>query len=77
MSTQTAKPPIDESAFRKVFAKNLGVEEKTLGSPNPVNEDVLYGLEHTDIDGVESLAFSQCFQKIRNEVGPFKLFGSK
>ena len=43
---------------------------------NPLNEEILETLEHRDLDGFESRVFASCFDQIRQQAGPYKIFGS-
>lgn len=68
----------DDNAMKKEFARNLGYEEDPfdLGLRNPLNAEPLTALEHKDLWGVESRIFGFCFQVVREQTGPYKIFGS-
>ncbi len=63
----------------QLFASNLGVSVDRFKNPlrNPSNFEVLQAVEHTDIWGVESKLFAYCLQQVREEAGPYKIFGSR
>jgi hypothetical protein len=63
----------------QVFASNLGVSVESFKNPlrNPSNYEALQAVEHTDIWGVESRLFAFCLQQVREEAGPYKIFGSR
>jgi hypothetical protein len=71
-----ASPNSEE--FFKLFAQNLGVSSDyfRLQTQNPLNEEVLNALEHRDLDGFESRIFGSCFDQVRQQTGPYKIFGS-
>ena len=68
----------DENTMRKDFAKNLGYEEDPfdLNLRNPANAEPLTAFEHQDLWGMESRIFGFCFQAVREQTGPYKIFGS-
>lgn len=68
----------DQDALQKDFSSRLGFEEDPfdLGLRNPLNAEPLTVMDHNDLWGVESRIFSLCFQSVREQAGPFKIFGS-
>lgn len=65
--------------FAQVFAANLGVSADSLNVKllNPNNLEALKAVEQNDIFGTESKIFAYCLQEVRQQAGPYKIFGSR